>query len=38
LLTVDVAVAMVVEHIMNSPVYYDPATGEGQSAEFFHDV
>ncbi len=27
----DVAVGMVVEHIMNSPVYYNPATGEGSA-------
>jgi len=27
----DVAVAMVVEHIMNSPVYYNQATGEGSA-------
>jgi hypothetical protein len=27
----DVALAMVVEHIMRSPVYYDPKTGEGSA-------
>src|SRR5262249_33004570 len=33
----DVALGMVVKHIMSSPIYYDPATGEGSAIFVTYD-